>query len=293
MPEIQRPDGARIHYQVHGEGFPVLLLAPGGVSSQIESWDTNFYHPVRELSHRFRVIAMDQRHAGRSPAPTTPFSYEQTTADQLAVLDELGIDRAHLVGAGIGCAHAWRLTHQAPDRVAAVVSQEPVGRDSTNTLGSFFGKFDEAMRHVRAASLDDPDTMGLAAVTEEALRQPRFALNPAAGPFAQRLHDDAAFREEFSRFTRESYVTRLVRFRDGVWPDGSAYFTVPEEWMTQFPAPMLILPGNDLHHPEGVAKRLGADVPRSTFLDHGFDTPRRRDATVEAITAFLAANTPS
>ncbi|MGW0738202.1 alpha/beta hydrolase [Streptomyces sp. NPDC002851] len=293
MPEIERPDGARIHYTVHGDGFPVLLLAAGGVSSQIESWDANFYHPVAELSGRYRVIAMDQRHAGRSPAPTTPFSYEQTTADQLAVLDALGVGKAHVIGAGIGCAHAWRLTHEAPERVASVVCQEPVGRDSTNTLGSFFGKFDDAMRHVRAASLDDPETMGLAAVIDAAMREPRFALNPAAGPFSQRLANDPAFREEFRQFTRESYVTRLIRFRDGVWPDGSAYFTVPEQWMPRFPAPMLVLPGSDVHHPEGVAKRLGAEVPEVTLLDPGFDTPERRADTVARIVGFLAENTPS
>ncbi|MFF5449575.1 alpha/beta fold hydrolase [Streptomyces sp. NPDC012888] len=292
MPEIERPDGARIHYQVHGEGFPVLLLAPGGVSSQIECWDENFYHPVRELSGRFRVIAMDQRHAGRSPAPTAPFSYEQTVGDQLAVLDGLGVERAHVVAAGSGCVHAWALARTAPERVVSVVAQQPEGRDAVNTLGTFFTEFDEAMRHVRAASFDDPETMGLRAVVEAAVREPRFSRNPAAGPFAQRLADDPEFREEFLKFTRESYVTRLVRFRDGFRPDGSAYFSVPEEWMARFPAPLLVLPGGDERHPEGLAKRLGAEVPRVRLVDAGFDAPERVAGTVAEITGFLAEHTP-
>lgn len=293
MAEVLRPDGARIHYQVHGTGFPVLLLAPGGVSSQLESWEENFYHPVEELAEHFTVIAMDQRHAGRSPAPPAPFSYDQTVGDQLAVLDELGFAKAHLIGADIGCAHAWRLTHDAPERVGAVVCQEPVGRDGTNTLGSFFQMFDEAMRVVRAASFDDPVTGGISAAIEAATKDGRFARNPAAGPFAQRLHDDPEFHAEVIALRRESYVTRIVRFRDGMWPDGSAYFSVPEAWMSEFPAPLLVLPGNDLRHPEGVAKRLGTEVPNVQLLDLGFDSAQTRDATVSTIVDFLRQHTPS
>ena len=38
MPEITRPDGATIHYEVVGRGYPLLLIAPGGVSSQVAFW---------------------------------------------------------------------------------------------------------------------------------------------------------------------------------------------------------------------------------------------------------------
>ena len=38
MPTVTRPDGAVIHYETWGDGFPLLLIAPGGVSSQIDFW---------------------------------------------------------------------------------------------------------------------------------------------------------------------------------------------------------------------------------------------------------------
>ncbi len=38
MPYVNRPDGATIYYEVHGQGFPLLLFAGGGLSSQIEFW---------------------------------------------------------------------------------------------------------------------------------------------------------------------------------------------------------------------------------------------------------------
>ncbi|MGA5817192.1 alpha/beta fold hydrolase [Kitasatospora sp. NPDC094028] len=276
MPEILRPDGARIHYQVHGEGFPVLLLAPGGVSSDAASWEAESYHPVRELAAHFRVIVLDQRHAGASHAPALPFDYAQTAADQLAVLDELGVEQAHLLAAGSGSVHAWRLAHDAPERVRSVVCLRPAGRDDGNTLGTFYGPFDEAMRWTRAE--------GVAGVLAAAERAGRFADNPAAGPFGQRLHDDPEFRAELGAVRRENYISLLVRFRDGLWPDGSAWFSVPEAWMGEFPAPLLVLPGDGPQTPAGLAKRLAHEAPQAVLLEDGSDP-------AAAVLAFLQQHT--
>ncbi|MET9499267.1 alpha/beta hydrolase [Streptomyces sp. NPDC006552] len=286
MPEIERPDGARLHYEVHGDGFPVLLLAPGGADSRTGMWESNFYHPVSELSRHFRVIAMDQRHAGRSAdAPALPFSYERQAADQVAVLDALGVDRAHVVSAGSGTAQAWRLAHDAPERVCSVVAQEPVGIDpAVNSLATYLRTFDEAMRFPRAE--------GLPAVVAAAERDARFAVNAAAGPFAGRLREDPAFREEILAQRRERYLIRLVRFRDGLWPAGSAYFSVPEEWMARCPVPLLVLPGNDDAHPELLAKRICDEAPDATLLDADHAAPDKRAQTVDAIVSFLTTRTP-
>ncbi|MFJ9213859.1 alpha/beta fold hydrolase [Streptomyces sp. NPDC102264] len=285
MPEIERPDGARLHYEVSGDGFPVLLLAPGGADSRISMWEENFYHPVTELSRHFRVIAMDQRHAGRSTAPAEPFSYEQTAADQLAVLDALGIDQAHIVSAGGGTAQAWRLAHDAPQRVTSIVAQTPVGIDpAVNSLSTYLRQFDEAMRFPRAE--------GLPKVIAAAQRDSRFAANPAAGPFAGRLHSDPGFREEVLALRRERYIVRVVRFRDGLWPAGSAYFSVPEEWMTRCPAPLLLLPGSDSAHPELLAKRIADEAPRATLLDADFAAAGKRTQTLGTLVSFLTTHTP-
>ncbi|WP_086792467.1 alpha/beta fold hydrolase [Streptomyces thermovulgaris] len=285
MPEIERPDGARLHYEVHGDGFPVLLLAPGGADSSIGRWESNFYNPVTELSRHFRVIAMDQRYAGRSTAPAEPFSYEQAAADQLAVLDALGADQVHVVAAGSATAQAWRLVHDAPQRVRSVVAQEPVGIDpAVNSLTTYLRQFDEAMRYPRAE--------GLEAVVEAARRDGRFAENPAAGPYAARLHHDPAFREEILALRRERYIVRVVRFRDGLWPAGSAYFSVPETWMAHFPAPLLVLPGRDSTHPELIAKRIADEAPDATLLEADFAAADKRAETVDTIVSFLTTHTP-
>ncbi|MEV6174971.1 alpha/beta hydrolase [Streptomyces sp. NPDC051954] len=285
MPETVRPDGARIHYEVHGEGFPVLLLADGPAGGDSAGWEENFYHPVAELAARFRVITVDLRHTGRSSAaPFAPFSYPEHAADLVAVLDDAGAAEAHVVAAGTGTAVAWRLAHDAPARVRSVVAERPVGLDGTNTPGDFLGTYDEPMRHARAE--------GIAGVIAAAEPDGDFARNPGAGPYAARLAADPAFREELTALRRERYIVALVRFRDGIWPAGSPYFSVPEQWPASLGSPLLILSGSDPLHPEGLAKRLADEVPGARILDAGHAGADRREATVATIASFLNEHTP-
>ena len=118
MPFVERPGGARIRYEVTGQGYPLLCFAPGGVSSQVEFWDRSVIKPHVDFSDEFMVIRMDQRNAGQSFAPLEPVSYELAAADQVAILDDLGIERAHVMGGCIGVAYVLRFIHDAPGRVA-------------------------------------------------------------------------------------------------------------------------------------------------------------------------------
>ena len=99
MPTISRPDGTTINYEVHGSGFPLLLIAPGGVSSEIAFWRRGPIDPIRDFASDFTVIAMDQRFAGKSHAPAKAFSYEDASADQLAVSTRSGSSRKSVPGA--------------------------------------------------------------------------------------------------------------------------------------------------------------------------------------------------
>ncbi|MER5886568.1 alpha/beta hydrolase [Streptomyces sp. NPDC001941] len=284
MSETVRPDGARIHYEVHGEGFPVLLLADGAAGGETAAWEEEFLHPVAELAGRFRVITVDQRNTGRSTGPLAPFSYATGAEDLVAVLDDLGVEAAHVVAAGTGTALAWRLAHDAPGRVRSVVALRPVGLGADNTLGDFLGTYDEAMRLPRAEAL--------AGVVEAARREPRFDLNPGAGPYARRLADDQEFRDQVGALRRERYVVAVVRHRDGIWPKGAAFFSVPDAWFATLAAPLLVLPGADRLHPEDVAKRLASEVAGARLVDPGYDTADRRTETVSTIVSFLDENTP-
>ena len=129
-----------IYYEVHGEGFPVLLIAPGGMRSAIEFWRDGPFNPVKTLAGHFRVIAMDQRNAGHSKAPVSASDGWHTyTADQLGLLDHLGVERTHLMGACIGGPYVFGIIQAAPDRVAAAVVQQSIGYDGNREI--FYAMF--------------------------------------------------------------------------------------------------------------------------------------------------------
>ena len=129
-----------IHYEVHGEGFPVLLIAPGGMRSAIEFWADGPFNPIETLSEHFRVIAMDQRNAGSSTAPVSASDGWHTyTADQIGLLDHLGVERAHLMGACIGGPYVLGIIQAEPGRVASAVLQQSIGYDGDREI--FYAMF--------------------------------------------------------------------------------------------------------------------------------------------------------
>jgi pimeloyl-ACP methyl ester carboxylesterase len=131
MPTIEHR-GATIYYEEHGQGFPILTFAPAGLQSTIAVWGQPMapINPVAEFAGNCRVIVMDQRNAGgRSRAPLTAHDgWDSYTADHLAVLDHLRIDRCHLYGQCIGGSFILNLIKRHPERVQAAVLAQPIGR---------------------------------------------------------------------------------------------------------------------------------------------------------------------
>ena len=121
-------ESVSIYFEEHGAGFPLLLLAPGAMNSTVEAWASATINPLAHFGDAFRMIAMDQRNAGRSVGPLEPSDpWGAYARDQLALLDHLGIDRFHVMGCCIGGPFALKLIEQAPARVAAAVLEQPVG----------------------------------------------------------------------------------------------------------------------------------------------------------------------
>lgn len=120
-------DGVEIHYEIVGEGRPVVLLH--GFPDTGNLWR----HQVAALStNGFRVITPDLRGYGLSDKPTDVDAYNvlSLAGDVIAVLDDAGVERAHVVGHDWGAALSWALASFLPDRVdhLAVLS---VGHPST------------------------------------------------------------------------------------------------------------------------------------------------------------------
>lgn len=124
--------GATIYYEEHGQGFPILTFAPAGLQSVIDVWGQPSapINPITEFGPNYRVIAMDQRNAGgKSCAPiAAKDGWDSYTADHIAVLDHLRIDRCHLYGQCIGGSFILNMLKHHPERVQAAVLAQPIGR---------------------------------------------------------------------------------------------------------------------------------------------------------------------
>ena len=154
MPYLERY-GASIYYEEFGSGYPVLLLAPGSFQASIEWWhkEDPAFDPTAYLASDFRVIAMDQRNAGNSRALITPQDgWHNFTEDHVALLDYLGIERTHVLGACIGVSHALRVIQVQPWRVSAAVLQQPIGtlKAKPSPSGGFMGWRDSLKDHPEA-----------------------------------------------------------------------------------------------------------------------------------------------
>jgi pimeloyl-ACP methyl ester carboxylesterase len=135
----------RIHYQSVGSGFPLLLIAGGGLNSTIAGL-ANPFNSIDEFKGEYRCIAADLRNAnpGQSSGPLdVDRPWDTHTDDQLALMDHLGINRFMVMGFCIGGPFIWNLLKRAPNRVVAAVLAQPVGfRPEMPTLlydGSMMG----------------------------------------------------------------------------------------------------------------------------------------------------------
>ena len=119
----------RIHYEETGSGFPLLLIAGGGLNSTISGLKTPF-DAIGDFKGEYRCVASDLRNAnsGQSSGPLEiDRPWDSYADDHLGLMDHLGIDKFMVLGLCIGGPFIWNLMKRAPDRVVAAVPAQPVG----------------------------------------------------------------------------------------------------------------------------------------------------------------------
>jgi aminoacrylate hydrolase len=113
MPKIN-VSGAEIYFETHGQGTPVLLVPGlGGVGSY---WAPN----IPAFAREHQVIVHDHRGTGQSSRSSIRYSVDQMSDDLVAVMDHLGIEKAHLVGHSTGGAIGQTLAITKPDRLLSL-----------------------------------------------------------------------------------------------------------------------------------------------------------------------------
>jgi pimeloyl-ACP methyl ester carboxylesterase len=115
VPFATTTDGVKLSYQVRGSGPPLVLLQ--GQANNHRWWD-----PVRaDFDRSYRTITFDYRGTGASGKPDEPYTTRGFAADVLAVLDEVGVPRAHVYGTSMGGRVAQWLAAGHPGRVGTLV----------------------------------------------------------------------------------------------------------------------------------------------------------------------------
>ena len=122
----------RIHFEEAGSGFPLLLIAGGGLNSTIAGITGSYppFNAMEEFKDEHRCIAFDLRNAnpGQSTGPLEiDRPWDSLTDDQLGLVDHLGIGKFMVLGFCIGGPMIWNLLKRAADRIPAAVLVQPSG----------------------------------------------------------------------------------------------------------------------------------------------------------------------
>ena len=121
----------RIYYEEAGSGFPLLLIAGGGLNSTIAGLKRGDpFNPIEEFKGEYRCIASDLRNAvaGQSTGPLeVDRPWDSFTDDHIGLMDHLRIDKFMVMGFCIGGPLIWNLLKRAPNRVVAAVLAQPSG----------------------------------------------------------------------------------------------------------------------------------------------------------------------
>ncbi|MCL2427964.1 MAG: alpha/beta hydrolase [Alphaproteobacteria bacterium] len=130
MPFYERGN-VRIRYEEAGSGFPLLLIAGGGLNSKMSYFKTSSpFNPIEEFKSAYRCVAFDLRNAdgGESSGPLEiDRPWDAYADDQLGLMDHLGISEFMVLGFCIGGPFIWNLIKRAPERITAAVLAQPSG----------------------------------------------------------------------------------------------------------------------------------------------------------------------
>jgi pimeloyl-ACP methyl ester carboxylesterase len=132
-------EGVAVHYEVLGDGEPLLLL-PGAGQAAATFVDSGL---AEQFARYFRVILMDVSGMGRS-GRVKEVKPAQWADDAISVLDALGVDRAHLGGSSLGARIAARVAADHPGRVDRLLVDMPitgVDEEQERALHAFFAGY--------------------------------------------------------------------------------------------------------------------------------------------------------
>jgi 3-oxoadipate enol-lactonase len=112
-----KANGIAINYRIDGPERAPWLIFSNSLATSLAMWDEQ----AAALADSFRVLRYDQRGHGGSDAPAGRYPFDTLLDDALALMDALGINKAHFAGLSMGGATALGLAERRPDRFERIV----------------------------------------------------------------------------------------------------------------------------------------------------------------------------
>lgn len=272
-------DGIKTHYVTQGSGPPLVMMAPRGFDSTLQSWDHGKWKDmgaIEAMSKHFTVVAYDRRESGESGGRIEVLTWEVFARQAKLLIEHLNIERAYVLGVCMGVGVVTRFASLYPEASAGLILAHPVGGHRwKKRMHLFFN------RH-----LDFVRERGLAAVSARASGK-NFMGDPEAGPWSSVIAKDAAFAERLAKYDVGSYLAIVEASRDAMFPDAFVSGPSPEELMT-IDTSASIWPGDDASHSTSGAHQLRELMPRMEYWDL-HPSKQTAEGMLEKIVAFKRA----
>ncbi len=254
-------DGIATRYEVLGQGQPLLMFSPGGFDATLEKWSSlGIYAKTKmmaTLTAHFQCIVFDRRETGQSGGRIQRVSWADYAAQGKALLEHLGIAKAHLMGGCMGCAPVVAFAIAHPEATRSMLLYWPVGGARYRINGQL-----RFAQHLAYAQQE-----GLAAVLALAQTSSKsFGEDPRGGPWVSVLRHDARFAADFVAMDLERYKLAVLATQRALLDRDTAPGAEPEE-LLRLDIPALVVPGQDHSHATSAARYLQECLPRAEYWD--------------------------
>jgi pimeloyl-ACP methyl ester carboxylesterase len=254
-------DGIATHYEIAGDGPPLLMFAPGGFSATAANWTSLSIYArlnlVDHLARSYTCVLFDRRESGSSGGRVERITWADYAAQGKGLLDLLGIERAHLMGGCVGCSVAAVFAARWPQATASMVLYSPAG-------GARYRIAQQARfaRHLSFAGEGGP-----AAVRDLALSTIEgFTKDPRVGPWASVIRNNPRFADRFGQQDPPRYETLVAGMARTLFDRDTVPGPEPED-LLRLDVPALIVPGQDASHATSAARYLDELLPLAQYWD--------------------------
>jgi pimeloyl-ACP methyl ester carboxylesterase len=257
------------------------MYAPGGFDATIEKWRAaGVYERIQLLEHlpkKFRCIAFDRRECGQSGGRVEPLTWRHYADHGKALLDHLGIPRAHLIGGCMGCSCVVAFAVAYPQATMSMVLWWPVGGAKYRIKAH--QRFSDHLSFVSQSGLDG--------VVAHVRREGKaFNADARGGPWASVIRRDAAFAASLTQMDPQEYAKTVEEMRRTLFDRDTSPGARPED-LLKLEIPALVVPGHDESHATSAARYLEECLPKSEY----WDVPPEAQTGVNAparVTEFLS-----